>query len=201
MTRAKSYHLKSYHHGDLRAELLKAARAKLDADGYETLSLRELTRDLGVSRSAPYAHFANREALLLGLVVLGSQNLLARFEAAAALDLSADEKLAAACRAHLEFAATQPEMYRLLMMAPIAADSHALINPEQTIMLFEQLVGAVISGDDRGKDHDTAVACLATLHGFCMLRIHRRIMPDVDADIAAETIIAATVRLARTAQF
>ena len=54
----------SYHHGDLRAALIKAATAEIEHGGYENLSLRELADSVGVSRGAPYRHFADRRALL-----------------------------------------------------------------------------------------------------------------------------------------
>jgi len=54
----------SYHHGDLRAALIKAATAEIERGGYENLSLRELADSVGVSRGAPYRHFADRRALL-----------------------------------------------------------------------------------------------------------------------------------------
>jgi AcrR family transcriptional regulator len=42
-----------YHHGNLRQALLHAAEAALEARGVEHLSLRELSRELGVSHASP----------------------------------------------------------------------------------------------------------------------------------------------------
>ena len=49
---------KSYHHGNLRAELLDTAVAQLRETSVEELSLRALARAVGVSQTAPYRHFA-----------------------------------------------------------------------------------------------------------------------------------------------
>ena len=67
----------TYHHGDLRAALLKVATAEIERVGYESLSLRELAEKLGVSRAAPYRHFADRRALLAAVAAEGFDELTA----------------------------------------------------------------------------------------------------------------------------
>ena len=54
---------KSYHHGNLRAELLDTAVEQLREVGTEELSLRALARAIGVSQTAPYRHFADKGEL------------------------------------------------------------------------------------------------------------------------------------------
>jgi AcrR family transcriptional regulator len=49
-----------YHHGDLRAGLVEAARALVEANGPEKLSLSDACRAAGVSTAAPYRHFPTR---------------------------------------------------------------------------------------------------------------------------------------------
>jgi hypothetical protein len=62
---------RNYHHGDLRAAVLKAAASEIERRGFETLSLRELASLIGVAHSAPYRHFADRDALLAALAAQG----------------------------------------------------------------------------------------------------------------------------------
>lgn len=57
----------SYHHGNLRKDLLQRAAEVIARDGIEKLSLRALARDLGVSHSAPARHFKDKTALLRAL--------------------------------------------------------------------------------------------------------------------------------------
>jgi AcrR family transcriptional regulator len=54
----------NYHHGNLREALIQAGLRSLQVEGVETLSLRKLAEQCGVSPAAPYAHFENKEALL-----------------------------------------------------------------------------------------------------------------------------------------
>ena len=58
---------KTYHHGNLRAELLDAAVLQLRETGIEDLSLRALARAIGVSQTAPYRHFADKGELLAAM--------------------------------------------------------------------------------------------------------------------------------------
>ena len=62
---------KNYHHGNLRAELLEAAINQLRNAEIEELSLRALARDLGVSQTAPYRHFADKGELLAAMAARG----------------------------------------------------------------------------------------------------------------------------------
>src|SRR5258708_32844875 len=71
---------RTYAHGDLRAAVLKAAASKIDRHGFETLSLRELAASIGVAHSAPYRHFADRDALLAALATEGFRELLKRYQ-------------------------------------------------------------------------------------------------------------------------
>src|SRR3954451_1389414 len=54
----------TYHHGDLRDALIKAALREAEQGGTEAISIKALAKKLGVSQPAPYRHFADREALL-----------------------------------------------------------------------------------------------------------------------------------------
>jgi AcrR family transcriptional regulator len=102
---------RSYHHGDLRAELVRVAGDLLDQAGKGTLTLREAARRAGVSHSAPYRHFADREALLADVVAQGFTQL------AAELREVASAGGAEVARAYLRFALAHPRRYRLMFAA------------------------------------------------------------------------------------
>ncbi|MBK4346538.1 TetR/AcrR family transcriptional regulator [Lacisediminihabitans changchengi] len=61
----------AYHHGDLRNALEHAALALVEEKGAENFSLSEAARRAGVSPSAPYKHFAERDALLAAIAEKG----------------------------------------------------------------------------------------------------------------------------------
>jgi AcrR family transcriptional regulator len=57
----------SYHHGDLRQVLLDEAAAILRTEGLAALSMRKLADKVGVSRTAPYHHFEDKQTLLCAI--------------------------------------------------------------------------------------------------------------------------------------
>ncbi len=54
-----------YHHGNLRNELIEKAIEIINNEGENALSIRKVAGACGVSYAAPYAHFKNKEQLLL----------------------------------------------------------------------------------------------------------------------------------------
>jgi AcrR family transcriptional regulator len=61
----------AYHHGDLRAALIKAATEAIAERGPAALSLRDLARRTGVSHAAPVHHFGDKAGLLTAVAVEG----------------------------------------------------------------------------------------------------------------------------------
>ena len=74
----------AYHAG------LQAAERKLDEQSIQTLSIRELAREAGVSPGAPYHHFGDRNGLLVALASYGFEKLVAAIHAAPVGDLGRD---------------------------------------------------------------------------------------------------------------
>jgi AcrR family transcriptional regulator len=67
----------SYHHGDLRAALIKAGEAVLAETGVTGFSLRAVAKRVGVSHSAPAHHFGDAKGLLDALATEGFRRFLA----------------------------------------------------------------------------------------------------------------------------
>jgi len=68
----------TYHHGDLKNALIRAGIEILSRDGVQGLSLRKAARIAGVSHAAPYAHFADKQALIAAISTEGHKRLHAR---------------------------------------------------------------------------------------------------------------------------
>jgi AcrR family transcriptional regulator len=64
-----------YHHGDLRAALIQCGLELIERDGIHALTFREIGKQLGVSRSAAYRHFKDKEALLSAIYEAGANGL------------------------------------------------------------------------------------------------------------------------------
>ncbi|QFU75200.1 TetR/AcrR family transcriptional regulator [Halioglobus maricola] len=107
---------RNYHHGDLKQALLDETARILREEGEEALSLRTLAAKLGVSRTAPYNHFKNKQSLLCAVAEDG----FTRFNQSMknARDLSRDKGGEAITRAmvkaYLDFARSHREYYDLM---------------------------------------------------------------------------------------
>ena len=168
---------KSYHHGNLRAELLDTAIEQLREQGTEELSLRALARAIGVSQTAPYRHFADKGDLLAAMATRGYRNLLGCLQqAGASAGSNPRDQLIAFAHAYVDYAASNPKLFKL-MFGPTVQPSDKY--PElrdasrETILLVQQMLA-------RGMDQDVfhrqdivylANAAWAGIHGLATLRV------------------------------
>jgi AcrR family transcriptional regulator len=65
----------SYHHGDLKNALIAAGIGILSQEGIQALSLRKVAQRAGVSHTAPYAHYADKQALIAAIATEGYRRL------------------------------------------------------------------------------------------------------------------------------
>ena len=105
----------SYHHGDLRSTLLNTANLLLKETGIEGLSLRKLADKVGVSRTAPYHHFKDKNQLLCAIAEQGfvrwqhdAESIFNQTE------LSPKEKYRQFFHGYISYAADNPELYDLM---------------------------------------------------------------------------------------
>ncbi|WP_194820298.1 TetR/AcrR family transcriptional regulator [Nocardia sp. XZ_19_385] len=163
---------RSYHHGDLRAELLQRAEATLRESGVDGLSLRQLARDTGVSHGAPTRHFRDKQALLDALAVAGFERLGADFENLTPTTSSTDT-IHTMARTYLRFATENSALLALMFArrhSPVAGDvmsqavDRAFAIPV-TLIAEAQARGEIIPGDPR-RIALTAVAALQGLATF-----------------------------------
>lgn len=104
----------AYHHGDLRAQLIAAATALVEAHGPDGFSVSQAARLAGVSTAAPYKHFKDRDAILRGVVGAAMDRLRAAMEAGAAVQRPGSlEAVAAVGEAYIAFARREPGLFRL----------------------------------------------------------------------------------------
>jgi AcrR family transcriptional regulator len=109
----------SYHHGNLPAALAAAAARLARDGGPEAVVLREAARQVGVSATAAYRHFANHDDLLHAVKEQAMAGLAARMEAemAATPDLAdpvanALRKMRASGMGYLRYAIAEPGLFR-----------------------------------------------------------------------------------------
>lgn len=109
----------SYHHGDLRNALARAAAELAAAGGPGAVTIRGAARDVGVTPTAAYRHFANQADLLAAARDLAMDGML--FAIGTYLDQVPDDgdpidralaRLHSAGRGYIRFALEEPGIFR-----------------------------------------------------------------------------------------
>lgn len=185
----------SYHHGDLRAALILAARGALETAPPETIQLKALAQQLGVSQPAPYRHFSGRDALMATVAYDGFDRLLASLVATRD-DGPAELALERLCLAYIAFGLSNRGVYRLMFTRAVlsfpAADDVDLADAS-----FEILAAEVARRVGSGRSAAVATTMWATLHGAVGLHAEGLLSGphhcSVTVDDVAKEIVAAFV--------
>jgi len=183
-----------------QAQIAGAARALLDTEGPEALTMRRIAGVLGIKAPSLYKHLPDKAALE-ALVVTASFAELAAALAAAAdgtygadrADVAADGahragaadaagKLTAIAGAYSAYAVAHPHLYRLMNYQPLRRD---LLPDGLEARAAQPLAEAA------GFDEARARAMWAFAHGMVSLEIDGRFPPRADLDEAWRAGLAA----------
>lgn len=181
----------TYHHGHLREELLRLGLKALETEGAEQISLRLLAERAGVSKTAPYRHFDDREAFMGALADEGFRLLCIALEHAGG---SGSEKVSAMGKAYMDFAITHPALYRLMNSPLVCRMPDELMTwPRKSLVLLATSLAEASSRKegDGGIDINATVAAWGYIHGIVLIRIDGLFpgdLPEPDWDRLASVI-------------
>jgi AcrR family transcriptional regulator len=185
---------RAYHHGDLPAALIAAARELLAEDGTEALSLRAVARRAGVSAMAPYRHFADKEALLAAVAADGFREFTTAL-AAADGSVPADRALLEQGVAYVRFACAQPALFRL-MFGPPRHGTHPVLKRDQD-QTHSVLAARVAAETPAPLRESRMLACWSVVHGLASLIIDGQIdMTGTSPEALARVVAAAFLQSA-----
>ncbi len=164
----------SYHHGNLREELLRCAFEMLESDGADAITIRAVARAAGVAHSAPANHFTSRQALLTSLAA-SSFHALAE-EVTNALGTGAlkyPEVIRTFANTVAQYALAHPNRYRLLWRRDLLDDHDSELSAA-----MDRIYGLLI--EKLGKDkrvrttsvETRAVALWSMVHGYVTMRLN-----------------------------
>jgi AcrR family transcriptional regulator len=125
-----------------RRALLDAATELLDEGGPDAVTLRDVGARAGVSRGAPYGHFADKESLLAAVAAEGWERL--SDEIAAQRGTPAD-RLRGALTALVSIGRRHPHRYRQMFGPPAGEDPATMIRAscraqEEFLAIVSELV-------------------------------------------------------------
>jgi len=167
-----------YHHGALRQALISEALKALESGGLEGISLRGLAEAAGVSKTAPYRHFADKNDLLITLAAEGFRRFADLLEGAVAglppvVPADPLAGIRALSRAYVDFAQSQPALYRL-MFSRLGYSLHSeacRLNSERAFgVLTRSVQEAQLAGWKSKKDARALILSVwAGVHGWAGL--------------------------------
>ncbi len=166
----------SYHHGDLRRTLLDEAALLLREQGEKGLSMRALAARAGVSRTAPYHHFKDKEDLLCAIAAEGFR----RFMGVLSLDGEnlSEQNMRLFVSNYLDFAVDNAQYYDLMFGSQLwksGSVNEALRQEAQASFRF--YLEQVRDWQRQGKVNQQldplryAQVSWSALHGMCRLLI------------------------------
>tara|TARA_R100001129_G_scaffold108146_1_gene74091 strand:- start:218 stop:880 length:663 start_codon:yes stop_codon:yes gene_type:complete len=169
----------TYHHGDLKAEALRAALRAIEAGEGAVPSMRALAETLGVGHRALYNHFADREALLAAIAAEGFARL------AESLGTAQDER--SHLRAYIDFALKHPGLYAVMMERPYASfNDDAALSAAVDEVIAASLHAIARDGDDPDTQRRDVMRVWMLAHGGLALHRAGALKMRSDASFAEE---------------
>lgn len=159
-----------YHHGDLRAALVRASFDLLAETGLAEFSVARVARRLGVSTGAPYRHFADRDHLLSAVATQAALDLAEDIRAAAAGEDDAASRFAAATGAYARFAAARRAGLNVIY-APVLLSVPDAERVDAGRALMSLLLELAQATGDRSPEQSLELVerQVAMAHGYAML--------------------------------
>lgn len=175
---------KTYHHGDLRAALLAAARAMVEEQGADAFTLREAARRAGVSHGAPAHHFGDKTGLL---TALAAEVMRERVEQVEAAKRTAGpdplDQIKACGMAHIDFLISHPNLEglcwrdNLIDRADPALQEVLKHMTDGLIETMSAVTGKALVPDK--ESNPSTLLAISIVHGFAQMVNERVILQNV----------------------
>jgi len=174
-----------YHHGDLKNALIRTGVEILAREGISALSLRKVARRAGVSHSAPYAHFKDKQALITAISIEGFKKLLQILENTFQENKSDPRRLLLETAwAYFNFALHETDTFKVMFSGILEKeekDPDLLALVRQTYQIVVQVVsicqaeGILAAGDT----NLAATALWAQIYGLISLYLEGQISHSI----------------------
>jgi len=176
---------KTYHHGDLKNALIKAGVDILAKEGVSGLSLRKVASKAGVSHSAPYSHFADKQALIAAISTEGFRQLYERVSAVAEeFKTKPSRQLVEVAWAYVQFALDDRDRFKVMFSGILEKEREYpefVAEAQRNFQLVKMIVEAnQTAGVLRSGPSDlVAMSAWGIVHGFIMLLLEGQISHTV----------------------
>lgn len=190
----------SYHHGDLRSQLIDATRALVEEKGPDHFSVSEACRRAGVSSAAPYKHFKDKDEMLRAVALGGMRRQRVDLvEEIAKFKVGSLERIVAMGRVYVRFAVQEPGVFRLMfgLSEGHGAHSELVETGDNTFAVVQQEVARYRGSETvEASDAHKAFLLWSFVHGISFLTIDGKLaekkldydLEDVLKDVALRVV-------------
>jgi AcrR family transcriptional regulator len=169
---------KSYHHGDLQAALISSALMQIKKYGPGNLSLREVAHEVGVSPSAAYHYFPDKESLV-GAIAEQLFSELAKMEEEAVRSIPGNSALASKKRfraigiAYYKWAKKQPHSFQLMFGGFCKIDKNGGHEEKAAFQLLTKILDELVESGamPKGARKGGELLAWSSVHGATNLII------------------------------
>lgn len=148
--RSKTAQRESYHHGDLQAALLEAAVNLVRTNGPDHLSLRAVAEQVGVSPSAVYHYFPDKDSLISAV---GDQLFIkmAQMQKEALSGIPGNSARAARMRyreigrTYFRWAMSEPNLFRLMFGGFCKIEKSGAHETEEAFLMLSQCLDDLLA--------------------------------------------------------
>lgn len=103
-----------YHHGNVKEALVDTALRLIEQHDVGTLSLRKLSKEVGITPSAVYNHFADKDALLLAIKARIYDHMNQYFEARRSATTDPEQALMEICMGYYHYSNEYSSQFQFL---------------------------------------------------------------------------------------
>lgn len=185
---------RQYHKGDVKQDAVNIAFAIVQAEGGKALTMRHLANEIGISHTALYRHYSNKNAVLVKVAAKGFKQLMLKMaESLKDPKKASPQQLVDLAVAYIEFAFEHGEIYRLMYgHFAQAADANVELNMLSQKM-FEILRMIIQKGQSEAvfnlADSDfLAFSIWSMIHGYVELNLNRPDNAGRDNEVAFATV-------------
>ncbi|MDD9890353.1 MAG: TetR/AcrR family transcriptional regulator [Gammaproteobacteria bacterium] len=166
-----------YHHGNVKEALIDIAMKLIESNEVQLLSLRRLAKEVGITPSAVYNHFSDKNALMLAIKIRLYDEFNKFFENRSSKSDDPEQGLLEICLAYYHFSQEYPSRFHFLFSSILPMEWST---PEMVEISCRTLVktrGLVLNIYDKYKvpcsEEDvvnTTLLIWAQLHGIVALK-------------------------------
>jgi AcrR family transcriptional regulator len=166
----------TFRHGNLAEALIEAALKRIEADGVETITLRDLADDAGVNHRAIYRHYPDKDTLLASVAQKCWSDFIRHQRKAIAKQPPGEAMLIAAGVSNYQYAREHPNVFHFVNDARFNLEGRFPAY-EAAVMEGVQILAIGFAGTGMAPEKVLwrAALYMSSLQGIISQILHRRL--------------------------